>query len=553
MEKTPFSCIIPLTLWLLCQSKRQSDGAVILFASSTTLCTDVRRHWPVLSASLAVVIVFWGLTPFQSSIFATKTVVRTSVHPLTLSTSYLSSEEQNTLLTGSYTQSVYNIAWLNETLRPFMSREAMLAPFGFADEPDTIQSEEDWTAPTWMYSVDIDCYDAIDGNVTWDSLNGCHYNKVNLDIPTDIRHDQYISTYVGFWYEESEDSYLLSGPCDMSANHTFLLQWARGNKDPDGMSFMPQPIAATTLYCEPSYYQQAVNATVVPPLMSVTHIIPTGEKQPIPTDIFNVTNFEMSMSADTEVIQNRGDYPPTEDWPDATERLGYLDLARRWDYLPGMTGFAIAAYQRPAPDYMDADLLKDSYQAAYRLLLARRLADILSADLDTPEKGEIVRTYQTQAVVLVPTFVYVVEALVGVTTLIACILLGLSYKTANRLQSDPANLASMMALVAEDTVLCQQLGLYDHASSEAIDEAFEESTFAILDETQHKSVRGHGLKLSEHPSGERSVPRTILSADRLLPKELSWISGTAFFVMQVGIAIALLYTFIRSKRENGKS
>ncbi|KAF1346201.1 hypothetical protein BDV97DRAFT_359995 [Delphinella strobiligena] len=400
-----------------------------------------------------------------------------------------------------------------------------------------------------MYSVDIDCYDAIEGSSTWDSLNGCQYPKVDLGVPTDTGRDQYVSTYVGFWYEESEDSYLL-GPCPMSANHTFLLQWARGRQySGDLAGYIP--LAATTLYCEPSYYQQDVNATVIPPLMSVTHIVPIGTKQPISADIFNVTNFEMSMSAGSEVIRNRGDYPPTLNWPDATERLEYLDLARLWDYLPGMTGFAIAAYQRPAPDYMDADLLKDSYQAAYRLLLARRLADVLSADLGRTEDREIVRTYRTQAVILVPAFVYVVEALVGVTALVACILLGLSHSTANKLQSDPANLASMMALVTEDSVLCRQLGRYDHASSEAIDEAFEESTFALAGEMDRKIGRKCGLKLLEHPSGERSVPRTILTADRLLPKELSWIFGVVFFAIQFCIVIALVYMFVRSERDNG--
>ncbi|KAI5243243.1 hypothetical protein E4T43_04239 [Aureobasidium subglaciale] len=73
------------------------------------------RHWSTFMASTAVVIIFWGLTPLQSSIFATKTVQRISQVDSFTSSSYPSLQDQKTTLTGSYAQSVYNIAWLNES------------------------------------------------------------------------------------------------------------------------------------------------------------------------------------------------------------------------------------------------------------------------------------------------------------------------------------------------------------------------------------------------------------------------------------------------------
>ncbi|KAL1302884.1 hypothetical protein AAFC00_003211 [Neodothiora populina] len=178
-----------------------------------------KRHWPVFFASLAVVLITWGLTPLQSAIFATETVIRNSTHAAAVSKEFLSLADQGSLLTSSYTQSCYSIAWQNETLPPFMSRDAMLAPFGFTETPPVIEKSETWTAHTRMYSVDITCHYAhfVDG--WWVSNNGCRYMTVT---PPTVRPGQYESTYVGYWYEESMDEYL-SQYCGQQNNGTFLL------------------------------------------------------------------------------------------------------------------------------------------------------------------------------------------------------------------------------------------------------------------------------------------------------------------------------------------
>lgn len=452
-------------------------------------------------------------------------------------------------MTEFYVHSAYNIAWLNETLRPFMTRDGMLAPFGPVEDGKNLKLGETWTAQTRLYSVDINCQDGIETtDYTYKSDNGCDYYV--FPPPDDMRSDQYMSTYVGYWYEESEDSYLQQG-CPSEANQTFLLQWARGVEKVANVSIGYKPLAATTLYCESSYYQQLVNATVVPPLMTVTQVSPIGPKEPLPADLFNATNFEWGMSSGAGKTVVRGDYPEAS-WPDATEHVLYLGLNQRWEYLPTFTGFAIAAYQRTAPEYMDAQLLKDSYQAAYRLLFSRRFADVLSSDLDPTSVGNGTRAYQSGAVVLVPAFVYAVEALLGATAVIACILLLFSYITSNNLRSDPANLASIMALVAEDGKLVQAMARYDTASTADLEEAFEDSTLGLLRESTLKSDRGHGLRLFGHPSGERAVPRTVLGADRQLPGWLSRYTGISFIVLQLCVIAALVYTSVRAQANNGK-
>lgn len=71
-----------------------------------------------------------------------KTVTQIDALATAISTTYLSTEQQNTVLIGSHAQSVYNTAWLNETIPSFMTRDAMLAPLGLVQQTNTIQTAE---------------------------------------------------------------------------------------------------------------------------------------------------------------------------------------------------------------------------------------------------------------------------------------------------------------------------------------------------------------------------------------------------------------------------
>lgn len=512
------------------------------------------RHWPVFSASFAVVVIFWGLTPLQSSIFATKTITQTDALAIATSTTYLSIEQQNTVLTGSYAQSVYNIAWLNETLPSFMTPQAMLAPFGLVSKPDTIQTAETWTGRTRAYSVDLACQVAVDGGQSMLSYNGCNYTDDNFPPPTQIKPDQYTSLFVGYWDASYSGDWFLQSSCPASANQTVFVQWSRGIKDAE--TDLPKPIVATGLFCESRYYQQDVNATVSPPHMSVVDIVPTGPKLPIPTDLFNVTDFEKGLSGGQQKYQNRGEYP-TSQWPDSTERLAYLNLAWPDDFVPYMSAFAIAASQKQAPNYMNRTLLAESYQSAYRLLFARRLVDILSEDLDLQNQTIGSRTYQTQSVVLVSEFVYVVEALLLLTTLVAAALLYFSFTNSSNLRFDPANLASVMALAAEDQELIQRMRSRDGATAADLKEGFDATHFALLPSAEGTTSPGYGYALNVADIGsplDQLVQDDSLasrSANAILPKELSGVFGIAFLTVQVVVVVVLVYAFVRAGEEDG--
>lgn len=171
--------------------------------------------------------------------------------PAISSKSHLSLQDQKTTLTGLYAQSVYNIAWLNESLPPFMSRQGMLAPFSLENPDGVIESGETWTATTLYYSVDIDC-EVPTWNASYiQSSWGCSASNTLGLFEQNIKEGQYNTMYTGYWYEESMDSYL-NGRCPLVANQTFLVRYLAGNsKDQDEE---PQrQYVNTTLWCRPTY------------------------------------------------------------------------------------------------------------------------------------------------------------------------------------------------------------------------------------------------------------------------------------------------------------
>ncbi|THV67308.1 hypothetical protein D6C81_06928 [Aureobasidium pullulans] len=514
------------------------------FVASVPFTAVRRRHWPVFSASLAVVIIFWGLTPLQSSIFATKMIEKTLQVTTVTSSSYLSLRDQKTTLTGSYAQSVYNIAWLNESLPPFMSRQGIIAPFSLLDDNTRTETSETWTARTHFYSVDINCESPTYDEYDIISTSGCRYYIANTNLPSKTKDDQYNSLYVGYWYEESMDSYL-RGSCPDQANQTFLLRWSRGRKNLTDSTNSPYPLEGTTLWCKPTYYQQEVNATIAPPSMSVLNIAAIGPKEPLPADLVNITDFEWSLSQGYEVNNNRGQYP-TSTWPTPYDQLHSHFPELYWDiYLPTLASFALGAYQRPVADYLDPEVLKDSYQAAYRLLLARKLADILLSDFEDGKQSPGTRHYSTQALIMVPTFVYVVEGLLAMTIVAALTVISIPSWRKTNLVSEPASLAAMMALSGNDSRLVQTMSGKDCATSTELENSYRHTTFAL-----RNCHQGPTLCCIDPDLKTTSVVRAK-SARPILPVELSWYFGSGFLGLQLLVIVALVFTYIRTHRDNG--
>lgn len=503
-----------------------------------------------------MVLIFWGVTPSQAGIFATDTINQTFAIPMARSTAHLSLAEQQSGLTATFAQSAYNIAWLNETLPAFMTRDYMLAPFGPQKDLPDMKDSETWTAPTIKYSVDVECTQPPKVNNS--GFISYKTEDCNVDHPTypSDTGKKYFTIYMGYNDEDGFADWYLSTSCGPNATHKFLVQWTEKDSDYEPQSAYDSPVAPikneTALYCEPKYYQQTVNATVSLPSRRPVEIVTTGPKEPLPTNMFNTTSLEWGMNSGRQQFKNRGDYPIIS-WPSMKDQVQNMDLDLT--YLGPMAGFAIAAYQRPTADYLDPELLRLSYQAAYRLLFSRQMVDILSSKLDNATVTVGVRKYTTEAVIVVPAFAYLVEGLLGVVIIFAASLLYLSLARTRNLSSNPGNIGSIMSLVAEQESLLQLLKCHDQSTDEELRKVVKSKKFGLVKPGRDS---GYQLELKDpDPGFENRATTSFGRASPFIggvrPLELRLITGLLFISMNIIMLVVFAFYFVKSKRENGNS
>jgi hypothetical protein len=538
-------------------------------------------HWSVFTASIATVFVFWGITPTQAGIFAIDTLNKTIDLPMARSTSYLSLSEQKDTLSAQSAHSVSSIMWLNETLQPFMSRDYLLAPFGPSTTSSTNVASGNWTGNTYKYSVDVNCetpvpYNSSDGTTRVNSTWGCHFG---LPAPrrgsnnTDLS-KIFDTLYVGYWNDDGlADYYLSDGSCPKNQSNSFLIQWSKALVSTATFFELTgdeqrQHANVTTMWCRSNYYVQEVRATVRFPERMVLNALPLGPPSPLPVDLFNSSSFEAAMSMGHERDRVRTNFPTT-DWPDQSSYLQKTPL--NLDYLPKMTPFSIGATQLPLDRYLDAETFANSYQSAYRLLFARQLANVLSPNLDPAAKTMGQWSFQTQSVILVPAFTYIVEALLGLTALLATIILYYSHSRTNKLHSDPATISAVMSLVADDDLLLSSMRGLDQATEKEIETQIQKRKFQLthVDDT----MSTYGMKLLPDNVNEdldlsdmqdRLAKRNAtFSSSKLAnddigdvvqgvhPGEFTLKIGFAFLFAQLGLFSLIVVLFVQIWKNNG--
>ncbi|KAE9980732.1 hypothetical protein BLS_007704 [Venturia inaequalis] len=550
------------------------------FLASVPIKAMKTGHWPVFIASIATVFVFWGITPTQSGIFATDTLNKSIDMVSMQSTSYISLSQQAETLSAKSAQSVASIMWLNETLPPFMTAEYVLAPFAPADVSGNYPKSGNWTASTSKYSVDVNCEVPISWtqftfpmiNSTW----GCHFQAPLPQITANNDSTKVFSTlYAGYYNEDGLADYYLSGYCPPTEPNSFLVQWSKllaPAAFEKAANFTAKEqlehFNVTTLFCRSTYHVQQVEATVGLPNHEVLDHRPTGAKQALPTEVFNTSTFEASMNMGHERFRVRTDFPTTN-WPSQTAFLANSRLDLR--QLSTMAPYAIGASQLPLEDYLDPKKLADSYQSAYRLLFARQLVDVLSQEGDPNTKSRGRWSYRTQAVILVPAFTYIVETLLSVSILFAIVIMYYSTTRVSRLQTDPATLAAVMSLAADDPALLGKFKPMDQANEKELELCVRNRRFRLHASKNPGSayclqlldLRGddplEAFNDELQATKRQETMRHLRESDEtkagliagLQPTEFKARMGLAFFVSQIALFAVIAGIFATIQQRNG--
>jgi hypothetical protein len=524
----------------------------------------------VFSAAIATVVVVWGITPSQAGIFATDTIViRNSTIPFTRSTSYTPLSQQKDSLSSQSAESVAAIMWLNETLPPFMTPDFVLAPFGPLETGFGNQTSELWTGFTQRYSVNISCEEPIPWNNTVTgimSINntwGCSFMLPPArTLPSTNDSKVFDTLYVGYSNADGTADYYLgaSGICPKNESNTFLIQWSKALIPiPQYNSLLDAEKNAhaniTTRWCRSTYYAQDVTATVSMPDRSIVSYRTLSDPRPLPADMFNSTDFEAAMSMGHDDLATRTDFP-TALWPNQQSFLANtpLNLA----YLPKMTPFALGSFQRPMDEYLDPDVLDQSYQAAYRLLFARHMSDVLSSDPDQNSITAGQYQYTTQAIILVPAFTYVVTSFLALTVVLAMTLLYGSWVRALQLHSDPATISSAMSLVAGDEHLLDEFKCLDKVSTVELDEVLARKRFKLSKQDDYNSSRLILLQddRTSRTNTSKSLTKYSEKGDGNLvngvqPLEFKLRTGAVFFSIQILLFAFVPVLFWVTSRGNG--
>lgn len=527
-----------------------------------------RKHWSVLTAGLAGIVVLWTLTPLQAGIFATENRVVTNTGPFLTSTSYQPASNQ-TELSAIYAQHAYNIAWLNETLPPYSTVDFVLDAFAPATSHATHGDEEVWTGVTTMYSVDVICESTIDyisdpdsnnPSTMYNSSSGCSYG---LPVKTGTGNDTskvLEAMYVGFSDQNGMADWYLEGYCPEQANHTFLVRttlFTQAGIMDSKLASTTTPdngvIRTTSLYCEPQYFVQQVNASVAATNGSVISISPVGLKSELPKEIFDVNLFERAMSSGLDYRgpgvsydSGRGDFPENA-WPD--QKTHFVNTNLDMSYLPKMVPFAFAALKRPSlEDYLDPQTLAQSYQAAYRLLFVAQMARVLQADFGitaTHHNGQ--RTYHTQALVLVPGFTYAVEAFLLLAMLFNLSIIYFGLTRTCSLRHDPTSIASNMSAAAEDPELLTLLSNLDSDSTQGLHGALVGSKFFMSTDAKLE------LQCISSTSSRKNISKEHTAHLKgVQSPELHWLSGVVFLAVQLTCIAVFAYLFHQAKVNNGE-
>ncbi|EUC44792.1 hypothetical protein COCMIDRAFT_97244 [Bipolaris oryzae ATCC 44560] len=531
------------------------------------------KHWPVFWASFAVVLVTWGLVPTQAGIFSTRSITRNDTMPFDRSTAFVPASDQASTLTMRFAQSAYGIAVLNETLTQYMGRNYTLAPFRPTPASKTDNKTVpygNWTAPTTMYSLDLYCEPAVMSTkplrtgVIANSSNGCSFNlgltgnlteglnKAYGD-DTVLRNKEFTAMFVGYWNPFGFADYSLDQYCPETSNSTFYAAIQRNKaKSTDPVQNV------TAIYCWPTYYQQDAIATVDAVTLIPSKVDPVGEKKPLQDGIFNTTLLEQLMNSISNAHEVRGDLLPTKAMPEYFDPIARTNLSLSTGpngagLVQPMVGLALSLSNRPLEEYLDWKVLAKSYADGYRLMFSRAMREVLNQDFRSVETvtGRVVDN--TEAVVLEPVFVYIVEGFLGVVSLATIALLYLSVTRRKPLRSNPSTIAAIMSMVADNEPLLADIEGLDCCKSEEIEKHLGQKRYKLVDDGTSTGIVELGrspevLDSSNQwplPTQQRNTVTRIAKPVR--PTEFSsWVAGPLVTTF-LGLAIFLAIIFAKAR------
>lgn len=392
-----------------------------------------------------MMLIFWGITPLVSSVFAQSMLALEFNTTARTTASLMALPDQSPALNTGFMLTAYGFVWLGQKLPGFVSLQGALGPF----EVDMVQGQRleniTWTAKTTLYGTSANCNAAIIQN----STRGLSYSN-GKECTTDPGYSPLGSTslperfgclYIGYHMNQFIDYSLDGMGCRSPANsHLFLGLWGHSPKE-------NSTVDVTAFFCEPSYWTQEVKATVTVPGMDVSEIIPQGPRINLPDSQFNRTAFEYNIGTGSQAVSLRADVSETTNLIDQEAALARIGLN---GIFTNMVGFALGLSSRDLTEYNDPGILITAFEDAHKLLHALAIGQLMSPKAGDVQLRSATSVGRVNVIFVVRPLAIVVEALLGVVVVLVLALTIHSRTRISQLNGDPASLTDVVAMLSKE-------------------------------------------------------------------------------------------------------
>ncbi|KAL8673201.1 MAG: hypothetical protein Q9168_002353 [Polycauliona sp. 1 TL-2023] len=404
-----------------------------------------RRHWAVVFAGLSTMLIFWGVTPLVSSVFAHSIVTVDQLATKTSNSDLMSLKEQSSAMNTGFMMTAYGIIWLGQAMPGFVTSQGFIQPFQLDTKREVQPLNATWKARTTLYGTSLNCWAA---NVKNDSAGISYSDGRNCTAPTNTPLSQetdstFGALYIGYESDQHADYYLsnyLNCPPSPTKKHLFFAIWGQTS----GSDHVTDQSAA---FCEPTYWTQQVNATVTVPGMNVTEVSPLGPRVTLPDEVFNRTAFEYGIGTGAQQVFSRADIAETTNIIDQKSKIakfGFLDL------VTNMVGFAIGLNPTNMTNAEDTTVLAASFESAHKLLHALAVRQLMNTKVIDPERSPGTIRGKIRAITIVRPLAIAVEILSGLVVMLVIALMIYTYMRPSQLRNNPASLADVIAIAADD-------------------------------------------------------------------------------------------------------
>ncbi|UKZ72587.1 hypothetical protein TrVFT333_000219 [Trichoderma virens FT-333] len=513
-----------------------------------------RRHWPVFFAGSVTVIIFWLITPLQSSIMGTGFVNRTEPVIIGTRSSIAPLAKQSEFLTNQILNTGYSTSWLGQSFPSFTTADYAILPFYIDNDPGASQLHTNWTATTTKLWTELDCWPATyqrehPANTQWDFQNGQGCNTtISIGLSANLT-----MLYVGYLSSPFADYQLAdihNCPNSTNSNHQFLAVWASSDNRKD--KFNPE-VNVTALFCQPSYYKQQVLVSVATdgfrPLN--TSIQPIAPQELLTEKEFNSTSFEFLIGTGMpmeQVLNIVRDYP-FENVIEADPRIDKTNLS-----IPtsNMVGYAIAPHNEPATAYGDPNVLHQAFNRAHKYLFSIAVNQMLVNDTIVVN-STAVSEFQQSGIIVSRLFSAIVEGLLLLVAIFTAFLLWCCHTSTSYLTTNPSSIARLAAIFRNGPETNKLFRPADHADEKSLKELFQNDKFRLTRDEYSSTGSVYIEKVDgvESDEIERRFDKPTGYYNPIRPTPLKREIGLLFGLVQVGALVVIAYLKVQNDKNKG--